>query len=132
MAVPAGSTDHSLAWGDAMTCKSCSSENRRSFSSEINVHFPGLKNFDRPPVFVFPKLLVCMDCGFTEFAIPETELCQLRGDATARGTGTFPAQERSIHLLDFVAGLPFSSSEIETPECAADKPLTLKYGFYRH
>jgi hypothetical protein len=115
-----------------MNCKSCTSEHQRKFSSEINVHFSGLKNLDRPPVFVFPKLLVCMDCGFTEFAIPETELSQLGKATTARGTGIFPAQERSIHLVDLVAGLPFGSSEIETPECAADKPLTLKYGFYRH
>jgi hypothetical protein len=25
-------------------------------------------------VFVFPKLLVCLDCGVTEFTVPEREL----------------------------------------------------------
>ena len=34
----------------------------------------GLKNLDKPAVLVFPKLLVCLDCGFTEFTMAETEL----------------------------------------------------------
>jgi hypothetical protein len=124
--------DHSLAWGEAMTCKSCSSENQRKFTSEIAVHFPGLKNLDKTPVFVFPKLMVCMDCGFTEFAIPETELRLLGKDTTAREPTTSPTQECSFDLSGFVAGLPFRSGEIETRECAADEPLALKNGFYRH
>jgi hypothetical protein len=76
-----------------MTCKSCTAENHRKFSSEIKVHFPGLKNLDKPPVFVFPKLLVCMDCGFTEFAIPEGELRLLGEDVMASGTTTLPTRE---------------------------------------
>ena len=60
-----------------MRCRCCQSENQRNFSGEINVHFPGWKGLDKPTVFVFPKLLVCLDCGFTEFRIDETELRQL-------------------------------------------------------
>jgi hypothetical protein len=60
-----------------MTCKSCTSTNHLRFSAEINVHFGGWGGLDEPGVFVFPKLHVCMDCGFTEFAIPETELVGL-------------------------------------------------------
>jgi len=52
----------------------CQSENWRNFGAEVAIHFPGLKGLDKPIVWVFPKLLVCLDCGFTEFAIPETEL----------------------------------------------------------
>jgi hypothetical protein len=67
-----------------MSCKSCKSENQSIFNGEIAVHFPGLKGLDKPIVWVFPKLVVCLDCGFTEFAIPETELRQLaEGDSTA-------------------------------------------------
>lgn len=57
-----------------MSCKACQSENQRKFSSEINIHFPGLKSLDKPTVWVFPELLVCLDCGFTGFLIEETEL----------------------------------------------------------
>jgi hypothetical protein len=57
-----------------MQCKVCGSRNQTEFNAEINVHFPGLKNVDKPAVLVFPKLLLCLDCGFTEFTLSETEL----------------------------------------------------------
>ena len=60
-----------------MSCKSCQSETQRNLNGEIVIHFPGLKGLDKPIVWVFPQLLVCLDCGFTEFAIPETELQRL-------------------------------------------------------
>jgi hypothetical protein len=57
-----------------MLCKSCASENQTECGTEIMIHFSGLKNLDKFPISVFPKLLICLDCGFTEFTIPETEL----------------------------------------------------------
>lgn len=48
--------------------------NQKEFDAEINIHFPGLKNMDRPAVLVFPKLLVCPDCGFAEFTLRESEV----------------------------------------------------------
>jgi hypothetical protein len=44
-----------------MHCKTCGSGNQTEFDAEINIHFPGLRNLDRPAVLVFPKLLVCPD-----------------------------------------------------------------------
>jgi len=58
-----------------MSCKVCSSENQSRFPTEIAIHLPGLS---RPHVFLFPLVVVCMTGGFTEFSIPETELCVLR------------------------------------------------------
>jgi hypothetical protein len=50
------------------------------------IHFPVLKNFDKPVVWVFPELVVCLDCGTAEFAVPEAEVRQLaNGDARAAG-----------------------------------------------
>jgi hypothetical protein len=61
-----------------MSCKSCQSENQTLFPSEICLHFPGgLEALDKEPVMVFPQLSVCLNCGFTEFSIPEAELRRL-------------------------------------------------------
>lgn len=58
-----------------MSCRSCRSrKNRGKFSAEICIHFPGLQGLDMPPVWVSPKLLVCLRCGLTEFVIPKTRL----------------------------------------------------------
>ncbi len=57
-----------------MSCKSCQSVQQSNFKAEIAIHFPGLKDLDKPHVLIFPELLVCLDCGFTEFSIDETEL----------------------------------------------------------
>jgi hypothetical protein len=43
----------------------------------------GGRHLDKPIVWVFPKLLVCLDCGFTEFPVPETELRVLREETFA-------------------------------------------------
>jgi hypothetical protein len=41
------------------------------------IHFSGLKNLDKPGVWVFPKLLVCLDCGCSHFTVPERELASI-------------------------------------------------------
>jgi len=62
-----------------MTCRVCISENQSRFGTEIAIHLPGLST---PPVFLFPKVVVCLDCGFTEFVVPEAELRRLvEGDS---------------------------------------------------
>jgi hypothetical protein len=60
-----------------MSCKSCGSINQNKFSAEVSIHLLGLENIDKPIVWVFPDLVVCLDCGATEFEVPETELLQL-------------------------------------------------------
>jgi hypothetical protein len=56
-----------------MLCVSCASSNQAKFPAEINIHFTGLKNIDRPSIFVFPNVVVCLDCGLSHFTIAETE-----------------------------------------------------------
>jgi|HubBroStandDraft_6_1064221.scaffolds.fasta_scaffold54550_3 hypothetical protein len=60
-----------------MNCKSCGSVNQITFAAEMCIHLLGLENIDKPAVWLFPELLVCLDCGAAEFAVPETELLQL-------------------------------------------------------
>ena len=58
----------------ALACKVCGSEHVQKLRGEIAMRVPGLKNIDKPVVWVFPDILVCMDCGIAEFAVPEDEL----------------------------------------------------------
>ena len=60
--------------GQTTKCRQCHSERVGDFSGELAVHFPGLAGLDKPIVWVFPKLLACLDCGLTELIIPEREL----------------------------------------------------------
>ena len=60
-----------------MSCRACQSKNQRKFKSEINIHFPGLKGMDKPTVWAFPELVVCLECGFTEFLIDKEKLHRL-------------------------------------------------------
>jgi hypothetical protein len=66
-----------------MPCKSCKSLNQSKFTAEIAVHFPELKNIDEPVVWVFSEVVVCLNCGTAEFAVPEAELRLLSKDNTA-------------------------------------------------
>jgi len=69
-----------------MLCKSCGSVNQKKFSAEMGIHFPGLKNIDKSAVWVFADVVVCLDCGIAEFAVPDEELRQLaKEDADAAG-----------------------------------------------
>jgi hypothetical protein len=61
-----------------MPCASCASINQIEFPCELGIQFHGLKNLDRPTVLLFPHPLVCVDCGFSSFNVPEAELQMLR------------------------------------------------------
>jgi hypothetical protein len=38
------------------------------------MHFSGIEGLKNPTILTFPKLVVCLNCGFTEFSVPEREL----------------------------------------------------------
>lgn len=61
-----------------MPCAACGSANETKFGAEVNIHFPAPMRLDEPGFLVFPKLVVCLDCGFTWFALPERELHLLK------------------------------------------------------
>jgi hypothetical protein len=69
-----------------MPCKSCGSVNQSKFTAEMGIHVSVLKNIDKAVVWVFPELVVCLDCGTAEFAVPQADLRQLaKGDAATPG-----------------------------------------------
>jgi hypothetical protein len=73
----------------SLRCRSCESATQKKFIGEMGIRSPGLKNIDKPTVWVFPELIVCLDCGRAQFVVPENELGELRRlnivDATAFG-----------------------------------------------
>ena len=68
-----------------MACRLCQSENQATFSSEVWIQRAGRNDLTKPAVWVFPYLVVCLDCGFTEFRIEETALSLLAEDTGATG-----------------------------------------------
>jgi hypothetical protein len=60
-----------------MSCKACSLGDLRNFPTEIAIH---LKGIDVPHVFVFPEILVCLNCGFTELVMDQSKLKVLAED----------------------------------------------------
>jgi len=81
---------------ETLTCKQCLSENLGQFNGEVAIHFPGLEGLNKPIVWVFPKLLVCLSCGFTDFAVPDKELRVLVQGAPVEGAlALFPTVKRT-------------------------------------
>jgi hypothetical protein len=70
-----------------MGCKRCDSESQGSFNGEIAIHFPGLKGLDKPIMWMFPKLAVCLECGFAEFAVPDEPLATIKEITTQDSRG---------------------------------------------
>jgi hypothetical protein len=64
-----------------MSCKVCGSNKLTKYAAEMNIHLTGLANLNRPSVWVFPELLVCLNCGFSPFMVPTAELAQLANAA---------------------------------------------------
>jgi hypothetical protein len=69
-----------------MTCLSCGSTKHAELTAEMLIHYPGLKNIDKPGVWLFPKLLVCLDCGSSQFAVSETEWASVAKDLADRSS----------------------------------------------
>jgi hypothetical protein len=61
-----------------MHCELCRSGNQAEFSAEMMIHFSGLRNIDDSGLLAFPKILVCLNCGFSQFVMTQAELARLR------------------------------------------------------
>jgi hypothetical protein len=87
-----------------MRCPSCNSNYQTEFAAEMIIHLSGMENLDQPGVWVFPMLSVCLDCGFSGFIVPKTELPLLADRAQPHKAWTlkrrleFPAFDGGIAL----------------------------------
>jgi hypothetical protein len=62
----------------AANCDSCGSKHLNEFTAETAIHFPGLAGLSKPIVWVYPQVLVCLDCGASRFLVPKDGLNVLR------------------------------------------------------
>ena len=63
-----------------IACTRCASKRVGRFNAEMNIHFPAYEGLTKPTVWVFPEVMVCLDCGCAEFSIAEPELRRLGED----------------------------------------------------
>jgi hypothetical protein len=49
----------------------------------MSINFPGMKGISLAPVYLSANLLVCVNCGYAELAIPASELERLKKDQDA-------------------------------------------------
>jgi hypothetical protein len=68
-----------------MPWKSCGPVNQSKFRAEMGIHCPGLKNTSKPVVWVFPELVVCLDCGIAGGSLCQKLNCAYLQKATALG-----------------------------------------------
>jgi hypothetical protein len=57
-----------------MRCVACQSDRQNDFPSEIALRFSGREDLEKQHVFLYPKVVVCLDCGWSGFAVTEAEL----------------------------------------------------------
>jgi hypothetical protein len=60
-----------------MCCQRCGSSNEAELDSEMVIHFSGLENLDKPGVWLFARLFVCLNCGCSHFTVPERKLVSI-------------------------------------------------------
>ena len=80
-----------------MYCAICESSNQAEFTTEMIIHFSSLKNIDKPGVLAFPKVLICLDCGFSRFTTPGTDLELLAGRNTRTEASTRQVRVGASH-----------------------------------
>lgn len=74
---------------DSRRCTSCQSEDQKTLTAEIAIHFPGIEGLNKPIVWVFPTISVCLDCAIAQFMVPEKELEVLRTGAPVEGAAVW-------------------------------------------
>jgi hypothetical protein len=81
-----------------MSCQLCGSGNEAELASEMIIHFSGPRNLDKPGVWVFSNVLVCLDCGCSHFTVPKTELASIAKDTLEDQFSTLESSAGDVPL----------------------------------
>ena len=84
-----------------MLCKKCNSGHYETFNGELAIHFPGLDGLDKPIVWTFPKVAVCLQCGHSEFSVPDRELRVLQEGAAVEGACVLWPPDAAFEIRQF-------------------------------
>ena len=57
-----------------MACPKCQSESLSQIPAEIRLYRNHTRTLSHPPLSPSPEVLVCLDCGWAEFSIPQSWL----------------------------------------------------------
>jgi hypothetical protein len=57
-----------------MVCPKCQSESVSVIAAEVRLYRNTLRTLSHPPVAPSPDVKVCLDCGWSEFALPNSWL----------------------------------------------------------
>ena len=68
-----------------MTCSQCGSAKQSALTGEVAIHFAQRQDWHNPMLWVFPKLVICLQCGLAEFSLPNRELQVLALGASVEG-----------------------------------------------
>jgi hypothetical protein len=54
-------------------CPVCRSSKLNTHKAEITLVLPKLENLRKPPLFLHADAVVCSECGFAQFSVPESQ-----------------------------------------------------------
>jgi hypothetical protein len=57
-----------------MTCTKCDSQALSSFPADVRLYLNGSRTISAPPMNPSPKITVCLNCGHSEFSVPQVWL----------------------------------------------------------
>ena len=86
-----------------MSCQLCGSGNQAELDAEMIIHSSGLKNLDKPGVWVFSEVLVCLDCGSSHFTVSKTKLASIAKDTREDKSSTLESSAGAVALRSGVA-----------------------------
>lgn len=77
-----------------MSCPTCASGNQTELPVEMVIHLTGIKNVDHPGVLLFASVLICLDCGYSQYKVPASDLALLggalsKGECSSGGPGSY-------------------------------------------
>jgi hypothetical protein len=80
-----------------MVCPKCQSSSLSVIPAEIRLYRNTLRTMSHPPMTPSPDILVCLDCGWSEFSIPQSWLSagwlrSLRPQTVPAGAGIAPSK----------------------------------------